>query len=302
MSELTQADRYLLEQIRQGEPPGWSQLIERYQGRLLAFAQSRLAQRADAEDIVQETFLAFLKVLKNFREQASLETFLFTILRHKIVDRYRAKNTKDVSLLQDIYPKRENDSGSSDAFSKIAGREETASWYARRDELHDQQHKVLSDALAELVKGLRDSLNFRDLEIVELLFFCQLPNKDIAQITNLKPKNIAVIKHRSLKQLRERIEQTSYAIVVSSPIFENLLTEVWKNQRLSCPKRSTIGGFLLGTLDSPWHEYVDFHLNKLGCHFCRANLEDLRQQNTANEQNNLRQRILESTVGFLHKS
>jgi hypothetical protein len=63
----------------------------------------------------------------------------------------------------------------------------------------------------------------------------------------------------------------------------------------------TIGGFVLGTLDPDWRAYVDFHLNTLGCHFCRANLEDLRPQPEEQIPPVLRTRIMESTVGFLKK-
>ena len=90
MAELTEADRYLLERISRGQADGWSQLVERYQGRLLAFARSRL-RKEEAEDLVQDTFIAFLEGLKNFRENASVETFLFTILRRKLIDFFRGK-------------------------------------------------------------------------------------------------------------------------------------------------------------------------------------------------------------------
>ena len=86
----------------------------------------------------------------------------------------------------------------------------------------------------------------------------------------------------------------------SSEAFENLLTDIWEYHRFSCPKRSTIGGFLLQTLEEPWQRYVDFHLNILGCRFCRANLEDL-QSETAEHAQQLLARIMESTVGFLHR-
>jgi hypothetical protein len=46
---------------------------------------------------------------------------------------------------------------------------------------------------------------------------------------------------------------------------------------------------------------VDFHLNTLGCHFCRANLEDLKPQAAEEVPPVLRARIMESTVGFLKK-
>src|ERR1043165_3616256 len=91
MSDLSQADHYLLEQIRHGSQQGWSQLVDRYQGRLLSFARSRSIPAADAEDLVQETFIRFLNSLANYRAEASIETYLFMILRRRIIDHLRGK-------------------------------------------------------------------------------------------------------------------------------------------------------------------------------------------------------------------
>src|SRR5215471_20681529 len=101
MPELTEGDRYLLQQIAHGDGEGWSQLVRTYQGRLLAFARSRLSRKEEAEDLVQDTFIAFLEGLKNFRENASVETFLFTILRRKLIDFFRGKQMR-VCFLQDV--------------------------------------------------------------------------------------------------------------------------------------------------------------------------------------------------------
>ena len=62
---------------------------------------ARLKQSADAEDIVQDTFFHFLKGLPNFREDASVETYLFTILRRKLVDHFRGRHMRLCSL-QDV--------------------------------------------------------------------------------------------------------------------------------------------------------------------------------------------------------
>src|SRR5207247_1475032 len=61
MANLSEADRYLLERISAGEAEGWTQLVQRYQGRLLAFARGRLSRKEEAEDLVQDTFVAFLE-------------------------------------------------------------------------------------------------------------------------------------------------------------------------------------------------------------------------------------------------
>ena len=244
--------------------------------------------------------MAFLKGVDKFRGEAGLETYLFTILRHKIADCYRGRWTRDVCLLQDIYQSDRQDSNISDAFGYVAGAEPTASTYARRDEQHEQQRQGLTEALRELINAFKKSLNFRDLQIVELLFYCHISNQDVGKIMKIDEKNIAVIKHRCLKKVRGAVAK--YNITADEPTLESLLTEVWEAQRLSCPKRSTIGAYMLKTLDQKWSDYVDFHLNKMGCRFCRANLDDPREQNEQGEPSILRNRIMESTLGFLHKA
>src|SRR5947209_4218760 len=93
MGEWTEAERFLLDQIRRGDGEAWSQLVERYEGRLLAFARSRGVKSADAEDLVQDTFLLFLRGLPDYRAQAGLETYLFVILRRRVIEHFRGKQT-----------------------------------------------------------------------------------------------------------------------------------------------------------------------------------------------------------------
>src|SRR3954453_10246646 len=113
MTELTEGDRYLLQQISRGDAEGWSQLVRTYQGRLLAFARSRLARKEEAEDLVQDTFIAFLEGIKRFRENASVETFLFTILRHKLIDFFRGKQMRTCFLQEALDGRSGGWSGSS---------------------------------------------------------------------------------------------------------------------------------------------------------------------------------------------
>src|SRR5439155_12770467 len=89
MSQMSEADRYLLERIRQADGAAWSQLVGKFQGRLLAFARAQRVREADAEDYVQDTFLRFLRGLDSYRGDASLETYLFLLLRRRIIDAAR---------------------------------------------------------------------------------------------------------------------------------------------------------------------------------------------------------------------
>lgn len=57
--------------------------------RLHAYALRRLRDRALAEDVVQETLLAALEGLDGFAGESSLATWVFGILKHKMVDGLR---------------------------------------------------------------------------------------------------------------------------------------------------------------------------------------------------------------------
>ena len=296
----SEAEQYLLDKIRRGNTEAWSEFVDRYRGRLMSFARARGLQPADAEDAVQETFVAFAKGLLDYRGQCGLETYLFALLRRKIIDTHRDRKASHLCLIQDTYDTA-GDSKPSDPFADVAGRDQTASWYVQADEKYLSQRLALTDALSELVDGFKSSLNFRDLQITELLFYCHFSNKDIAKITGMKEQAIALIKHRSLKQIREHVGASRIPGGPSSEDFESLLTDTWELGRFSCPKRSTIGAYLLGTLDGKWHQYVDFHVNTLGCRFCRANLDDMQTQDVESRTTRLRTRIVESTAGFLRK-
>ena len=87
----SESDRLLIQQIRQGDSRAWEHLIARYEGRLLAFVERRLRDRATSEDVVQETFIGFLNSLPNFDERRELQTYLFTIAAHKLTDHLRRK-------------------------------------------------------------------------------------------------------------------------------------------------------------------------------------------------------------------
>lgn len=315
MNALSEAERYLLDAVRRGDEQGWPQLVDRYQGRLLAFARQRVRNANDAEDLVQETFIGLLRGLERFRGESSLETYLFSILRRRIIDSHRGK-ARGVCLLRDTLRANDEDNDAGPE-ARLPAPDPTASTYARRKEHRGELHSALAGAITELVRGYKESLNFRELKVIELLFYAQLNNAQVAQAVGVGAGHVATIKHRSLARIRKHLldhpdgspppdsppdsppEAPAYSEFPDPP--EALLTEVWEDHRPSCPKRSTIGGYHLGTLEPAWQDYADFHLNTLGCRFCLANLDDLKESEDRAHLDRLRQRVLQSTVGFLKK-
>lgn len=301
MADITEADRYLLQQILAGNAEGWSQLVERYQGRLLAFARGRLSRREEAEDLVQDTFIAFLESVKRFRENASIETYLFTILRRKLIDVFRGSKCKPCLLSESLEADED-----SIAAEIISSDDPSASQHVARNESQQQLREALSVALNTHIDRLKAAENFRDLQILEMLLYAQLRNKEVARLLHLDEKQVALIKHRSLHDIRDYVTARQVRIPSSKPGADieidtaSLLSEVWESTRPTCPKRSTIGRSLLGTLEPEWKDYIHFHINTLGCRFCRANLDDLEKQ-TRTEPEDLRHKVMQSTIGFFKR-
>lgn len=290
MTERSKADNFLIEQIQQGSEDGWAQLVTRYHGRLVAFARSQLKDKSEADDLVQETFLGFLKNVNSFRTQASLETFLFTILRRRLVDSFRKRGRRgEVNLcsLQDS----SSDSSAIDYFQPESA-DLSASQYAQRGETREQQLAVLWNALKSAIAKLQEEQRFRDLQIIEMLFYAQLRNKEIGRLLEINEKQVALVKHRLVKRLAENVS------VGDELADDMLLTRLWEQHRPSCPKRSTLGKWLMGTLDDDWDGYVAFHVDTLGCKFCQANREDLGADTAPVETDATRMRIMQSSIGF----
>jgi hypothetical protein len=82
---------------------------------------------------------------------------------------------------------------------------------------------------------------------------------------------------------------------------EHSLGAVWRRERLTCPGREHLGSYLLQVLDDGLQDYIDFHLNTLGCPYCQANLADLQamQQEPAPQASERRRRYFQSSAGYL---
>lgn len=68
--------------------------VDKYSDYLFNYTISRVNDRDLAKDLVAETFLAGLKSKDKFKGDATEKTWLVAILKHKIIDFYRKKNSK----------------------------------------------------------------------------------------------------------------------------------------------------------------------------------------------------------------
>ncbi|HSJ98072.1 MAG TPA: sigma-70 family RNA polymerase sigma factor [Myxococcota bacterium] len=179
MTEPTDLD--LLEQWRAGDADAGQALFERHFDSIYGFFETKCP--AEADELVQATFLAVLRAKTQFRGDSSFRTYLFTIARNEL---YRVLRTRQRKGTQVDF-----------ALSSIAELVSTPGTRMARN----QEHQQLLEALQRLPVEQQTLLElhyWEDLEIAEL-----------AQIFDAPAATIRTRLHRARKALRELVEHAA---------------------------------------------------------------------------------------------
>ena len=195
MNPLSDDASTLLSGVRRGEAAAWERLIARYEGRLTAFVELRLGDRAAAEDVVQETFVGFLTALPNYETSTPLQAFLFSICAHKLTDRLRQTGRRPLLL-----PVTGDDGQEPAAASNRARR---ASSIARSREHRETEELVLARCLAQQIETWRKGDDLERLKCLELLLVRGLANKEVAAQLGIGEQAVANHKQFLVGKLRE---------------------------------------------------------------------------------------------------
>ncbi|RXT14048.1 RNA polymerase sigma factor [Ammoniphilus sp. CFH 90114] len=95
-------DSQLIREIKDGQVEYYSEIIQRYEKRLLAFIVHMLNNtHLDhmAEDLCQETFYKAFRNLQSFRDvEASFSTWLYTIARNTVLSELRKSRNSEVYI------------------------------------------------------------------------------------------------------------------------------------------------------------------------------------------------------------
>ena len=198
------AETLLIRQVRSGDAPAWRLLIERYEGRLLAFVDSRLRDRAASEDVVQETFVGFLTSLPHYDEKRDLEAYLFSIAAHKMTDHLRKQGRRPIDQF-----------GSDDhgrPLEEVPGGGRPASSIARSGERRKAEERLLTEALGGLVREWLGRGEFDRLRCLELLIVKGWANKDVAAYLGLTEQAVASYKFQTVARLKEMARRAGLSL------------------------------------------------------------------------------------------
>lgn len=189
VDELTELE--LLEQAQNGDFHAFQRLVVQLQPRVYGLAFRILQQTQDAEDATQQTFLALIEHLADFRGESSIATWVLKIASNNALKILRKKRGLKVVSISQL--------ASEDSYSDVPHPEFIAPWSKPADELAQQAEfqEEIEKALSELDDKYRLVFILRDVEGLSV--------RETAEAMELTESTVKVRLLRARLQLRERL-------------------------------------------------------------------------------------------------
>lgn len=92
-------DSLCMRAIAKGDREALTNLIERWQTRLINFFYRSTGNRADAEDLAQETFIELYRAAPRYEARGTFNAFVFTLARRRLIDSYRKQSRRPLDYL-----------------------------------------------------------------------------------------------------------------------------------------------------------------------------------------------------------
>lgn len=213
-SATVDVEQLLVERISQGDERAWEDLIARYEGRLLAFVESRLRNQGVSEDIVQETFVGFLNSLPNYDRRRPLESYLFTICAFKLTDYLRREGRRPTISLTP----HSSSAAASSPWQIVSSGQRGASSLARSVERKQLEEQALVQALSDQIDKWRQRGDWVKLKCIELLFVVGTGNKEVAELLKLTEQQVANFKFDFIARTKSLVGRQA----LNSEIFPEL--------------------------------------------------------------------------------
>lgn len=181
------SDGELVAGMRNGEGAAFEKLMRRYNQRIFRSVRSILRDEAEAEDVVQETFVRAFHHLKDFEERSSLATWLMRIAINEALSRLR-KSRRFGSLDNQTNQKED---GSFSMESTRPSPEDQASSRELRS--------ILTAAIDSLPQALRIVFVLREIEGLSTL--------TTSEALQLSSEAVRIRLHRARLTLRRAVEK-----------------------------------------------------------------------------------------------
>ncbi|MGJ8666850.1 MAG: sigma-70 family RNA polymerase sigma factor [Patiriisocius sp.] len=169
--------------------------VDRYSDYLYNYTIVRVNDHEVAQDLISETFFAGLKSAANFKGEASERTWLISILKRKIIDHYRKKNSKK---------------GKAEIRMQYNDTDSEGDWLEER--VIDPFDKTAEDDMENTELGMAiheclDGINEKQAAIFKLKTIENFDTEAICNEYNITPSNLWVIIHRARTAMAKCLEK-----------------------------------------------------------------------------------------------
>ena len=173
-------------------PTKW---IDNYSDYLFRYTIIRVNNHEISKDLVQETFFSGLKSAKNFEGKATERTWLISILKRKIIDHYRKKNSKkgQAEVRMNFYNDGENEG---DWIEERVPQ----SWDS------EVEKKIENKELQHQIDLCVDKLPKKYAMVFRMKTIQEVDTEVICKELGISSSNLWVIIHRARMQLRKCLE------------------------------------------------------------------------------------------------
>jgi RNA polymerase sigma-70 factor (ECF subfamily) len=193
VGEVDEVD--LVSRLRQGDESAFVALVERYHPQLVRLAASFVPNRAVAEEVAQETWLAVVKGIDRFEGRSSFKTWLFRIL----LNRARSSGVKE--RRETPMPSADESAIPSDRFRpEGAWASPPVPWE------DDAVERLVAAEVAGQVAGFLDELPESQRQVVLLRDVEDLPSDEVCRLLGISGANQRVLLHRGRSRVRARLE------------------------------------------------------------------------------------------------
>lgn len=107
-AERIASEAGLVERLRAGEDAAYAELVRANTGRMLVVAQRVVGSQTEAEDVVQEAFLAAFKNIGRFDGRSTLSTWLHRITVNAALMRRRRARSRPETSIESLLPQFDN--------------------------------------------------------------------------------------------------------------------------------------------------------------------------------------------------
>jgi RNA polymerase sigma-70 factor, ECF subfamily len=182
------SDQILVERIQRGDKAACAECIEQHSPGVYRVALRLTGNEAEAEDVVQETFLSAFKAIDKFENRSSLATWLYRIAHNAALMKLRRVQPVQVSVDDE------------EVFGEgLTVPTQMHDWCClpERDFESSETRAELERAIKDLPEKLRVVFVMRELE--------GLSTEETAQALDISLDAVKVRLHRARLQLRERL-------------------------------------------------------------------------------------------------